>query len=845
MTKKDEQDAAEQLDTYLNRPDSAPGTVPPETAAVIGALREAAVHVKPRPGFVNELAQELRARENIITQPEKPRSLLVRALAGGLTLVGAVALIVVIAGLFARPANEPALADIDDTPPSQPALIANAERGFLAGTELQVMEAPSSEPQRIAGYTYEPVPAPATAQELRAVAARFGMEDVRVYRQSPGNGLTAFAADGRSLAAGEPAGGRGGFYYSDPRVAPEAGDPLPFAESAAIAEAFLLESGYSPEGYELQPSDLNAQSALTSVRIIPLLDGRPVMGSSESTVTVNGAGEVLTAHILPFAATPTGEMIDAGSSRDALDQLLNGTGNYSYNWNQQNSGADHRVFTPSSVAGSPGETVTVTGWPTILADLETGESLVQLYGAGGAMYLITDLDLGKREGDPAVAQRGLAVTGRLEEQLGPRAWRLSALSWEPYSQMPECRSGLVEQRLDGLYLHPDGEEDGYLIAAAPEALESGARVELCADQFALGEALAWHYISVPPMSEVEFSGGGSVGSASAVEVVSVDVTRVPEAVEPALVPGEEASGGAIVDEERAVAAQPMAPSVESPYAPGEQVDVVGRVTGAIQLAGDERIHEIFLAVDTDGDPATFAVGFRLLGEPELLDAISEHYYLQVAVTGTIVDTGDWAQAIEVASFERVSPGEQIKGFLGQMSVETIEGREVTVFTDEASGGRFAVNPAAGALGLGGEEVGRVWLSGVVAADETFAGLPVLEVLTQSRGTQIDSLEHAGELPLELTMPVYDPGRYGPRGELGDSLIVERIVLGYRMDSVPVSMTEPGQPPTEFNTMLRPAWLFEGYTADGRARFTIQLPLGDNPPAAVPFPTPTPLPMRGE
>jgi hypothetical protein len=66
-----------------------------------------------------------------------------------------------------------------------------------------------------------------------------------------------------------------------------------------------------------------------------------------------------------------------------------------------------------------------------------------------------------------------------------------------------------------------------------------------------------------------------------------------------------------------------------------------------------------------------------------------------------------------------------------------------------------------------------------------------------------------------------------------------------MDSVPVSMTEPGQPPTEFNTMLRPAWLFEGYTADRRARFTIQLPLGDNPPAAVPFPTPTPLPMRGE
>jgi hypothetical protein len=843
VTRKDEKGAAEQLDTYLNRPERATGTVPPETAAVIEALQEAASHVTPRPGFVNELAQKLRARETVMSQPEKQRSLLIQALAGGLTLVAAIALIVVIAGLFARPADEPALADIDNTPPSQPALIANAEQGFLAGTELQVLEAPSGETQSIAVYTYEPIPVPATAEALRAVAARFGMADVRVYRQSSGNGLTAFAADGRSLAAGEPGGGRGGYAYSDPRVAPEAGDPLPFAEAAAIAEAFLLATGYAPTGYELQPTEMGVQGALTNVRIVPLLDGRPVTGSSESTVTVNGAGEVIGAHILPFAASPTGDVVDAGSARDALQQLLAGTGSYSYNWNQQDGvSADYRVFTPSSVAGSRGDVVTINGWPTILTDVETGESLVQLYATGGALYLITDLQLGE-DGSPA-AQRGIAVTGQLEEQLGPRAWRLSALSWEPYSQTPDCRTGVVEQQGDGLYLYPDGEDNEYLVTAPPEALESGARVQLCAERFAAGEALTWLHISTPPLSEVQSAGGGSAGSATAVEVVQVDVTRVPEAVEPALAPGEEAAAVTTVVEERAVAAQPMAPSVESPYAPGEQVNVVGRVTGAIQLAGDERMHEIFLAVDTDGDPATFAVGYRLLGEPELLDAISEHYYLQVAVSGTIVGTGDWAQAIEVASFERVSPGEQIGAFLGQMTVETIEGREVTVFTDEASGERFAVNPAAGALGMASEEEGRVWLSGVIT-DETFAGLPVLEVLTQSRGTQIDSLEHAGELPLERTMPVYDPGRYGPRRELGDSLIVERIVLGYRMDTVPVNVTEPGQPPTEFDMVLRPAWLFEGRTADGRARFTIQLPLGDGPPAAVPFPTSTPLPMPGE
>ena len=128
--KKENRKAAEQLNAYIDRPDQGREELPPADAAVVGALQRAAASTKPRPGFVNQLAQELSAREN--TMPEQPegRTLIFRLLAGGATLVAAVALLVVIAGLFARRPDEPALEDMDITPPNQVEFVGNAD-GFL------------------------------------------------------------------------------------------------------------------------------------------------------------------------------------------------------------------------------------------------------------------------------------------------------------------------------------------------------------------------------------------------------------------------------------------------------------------------------------------------------------------------------------------------------------------------------------------------------------------------------------------------------------------------------------------------------------------------------------------
>jgi hypothetical protein len=839
VNREDERDIAERMDAYIDEPQRDPNVVSREVARVVDTLQQAAADVTPRPGFLNELAQELRAREKTIMQQDKPRPLLFRVLAGGLTAVAAIALVVVVAGLFARRADEPALADLDMTPPSQPALIANAETGFLAGTQIQVMDAPSGERQQLPGYTYQQPPVPQTAAEMREIAARFGLDDVRIYQQHGSGSLTAIAADGRTLTMGDPAFNRGGYYYSDPTVALDTGEALPFASAAAAAEAFLQASGMAPEAYELQPGLTGGQAGLTPIRVVPLLEGRPVTGGNETMVTVNGAGEVVSANIVPFAAMPTGELIDAGSAREALQQLLTGAGNYSYNWNTVDAPGENpaRVFSPSGAGGSPGETVTIDGWATVYTDIETGETLVQLYSGRGSLYYVDGLELGEMERNSAMAGSGISVTGLLEEQLGERAWRLQAQSWEATSQQPECRVGTVERAEAGFYFYPDGDEQRYLLGEAPEDLHGGLRVELCAGQFDPAVPLDWLHMAAPPMAEVRSSGGGSGGSAVAVEVVEVEVTPLP--VAPTPVPLGEA-GGVVEERTVVVPPPPAALPADSPYKPGDEVDLTGRVTGMIRLDGDERVYEIALLVDTDGDPTTFPTSFGLQGEPELLEALSEHYYLQVAVSGTIVEGQQWGQAIAVDSFERVSPEEKLEAFLGMMTVETIEGRDVTVFVDEATGQRYAVNPAAGSFGAG-EEGARVWIAAVVHGGETFGGLPIIEILSQSQGSQIDALQTAAELPVDRAMPVYDPRLSGPRGDLGDSLIVDRIVLGYRLETIPLGAASGNRPPTEFTFTLQPAWLFEGRTADGQSRFAIQLPVGNDPPDVVPAPTPTPLP----
>jgi hypothetical protein len=810
--RKTEQQAVEQLDRYIDQPDAADDAVSHETRRVVDALQRAATNTRPHPGFVNELAQELSAREKSMPEPSQSHSrpLVLRLLAGGATLVAAVALLVVIAGLFARRADEPALEDVEITPPNQVDFISNAEGGFLAGVEVQVLDAPSTAPEQLTAYTFQPLAQPQTPEEARTIAARFGLDDVRIYRPSLGSGLTAFAADGRTLTlADSPVSV--GFYYSDPTVAAEAGEALPFDAAAAAAEAFLQPIGFLPAAYELQPAEEANRNGVTGVRVVPLLDGHPVIGS-ESQVSVNGNGEVTGAYVVPFDAAPTDETIDAGSGRDALQSLLSGPEVYSYSYNAVSTEGTPLVFTPAPPAGQNGDTVTVTGWPVIYTDVESGEQLVQLSSGGGVQYFVEGLAL---EGSDADRGAGLAVTGTLGKQLGPRSWRLSAQEFEQYNAQIECRTGSLERRTDGAYLVLDDGGARYPVPDAPAELENGARIELCAERFEPDEALSWIHIASPPSTEAVMSGGG--GSGRSVTAVQIEPTiTAPDTPAPAGpgATGEAYPPGVEVVEEVAVMIPPVVPEVvDLPYAPGEDVTITGRVTGGIWLEDEARRHDIYLSVDADDDLTTYPVALKLQGEPELLEEIARHYYLHVAVSGTIVEGDTGGQALQVDSFERVWPEEEVQAFLGHKRVETVEGREVTAFTDEATSERYIVDLHAGPMTLEDEER-RILVTGAVHPEATFGGLPVLDVLGERSGDPVDQMQSADELPVERSMPVHEAGGPTLGSEFGDTLIVERIVLGY--EAVRLGTSEQYR--------LTPAWLFYGRNAEGTIRFTLQLPL---------------------
>lgn len=843
--KNAQRQAAEQLNTSIDRPDQGREDLPPADAALVDALQRAAARTKPRPGFVNELAQELSAREKSMTQQANGRPLIVRLLAGGVTVAGMALLIVAIAALFARGPDEPALEDVDITPPDQVEFVGSAQGGFLDGVEIQVVDAPSTEPQQLAGYTFQPTAGPQTPEEARAIAARFGLDDVRIYRPALGSGLTAFAADGRSLTLADwpaSAGFYYGFYYSDPAVAVEAGEALPYEEAAAVAEAFLQPTGFLPAAYELEPGEASSQYGITGVRVVrvvPLLDGHPVIGN-ESMISVNGAGEVVSAYVAPFAAVPTGETIEAGSARDALQRLLAGPEAYSYSYNPVSAVGMPRIFSPPPPSAQSGDTVTVSGWPIVYTDVENGEQLVQLSSApGGVQYFVEGLALDGSGAETMGGGMGLAVTGTLGEQLGPRSWRLSAADYEPYGATPiDCRTGSLERLGDGAYLVLDDGETRYPVPNAPEALENGARIELCAEKFEPDTPLSWVHIASPPSSEVALASGVSGGS---VKAVQVEPTITPPEAPMPPEPGSTAEAyPAGVTKSVSVVPQPapMA-AVDSPYEIGDTVEVTGRVNGMIWLEEEEEEprYEIFLTIETDGDLTTYPFALQLQGERALLDEIAQHYFLHVAVQGTVVENESGGQALQVESFERVWPEEEIQAFLGHKRVETVDGRQVIVFTDEATGERFVTYLNAD-MGIQEEEERRVLVTGAIHPEVSFGGLRLLEVLQEQSGDPVDQMQSADELPVDRGMPVFSAASArGMGGELGDTLVVERIVLGYQADSGGTA----GQ------VTLAPAWLFYGRNPEGTIRFTVQLPLSSTAGAASPADSTylVPTPIRNE
>ena len=173
---------------------------------------------------------------------------------------------------------------------------------------------------------------------------------------------------------------------------------------------------------------------------------------------------------------------------------------------------------------------------------------------------------------------------------------------------------------------------------------------------------------------------------------------------------------------------------------------------------------------------------------------------------------------------RTWPDEKVEVFLGHYEVVTLEGRDVRLFVDEATGERYVdVTPlyyaeSGDALMSNQPHADDpVWVAGVVNPDPNaaFGGLPILTVIKQQGGPTLS--ENPSDWLLDMGMPLLRSE--GPRTPAGSSntLIVDWAVAGYTYYPHPRGVDGAG------DQTLQPSWLFYGHSADATTYFTLWTP----------------------
>lgn len=808
---KDEKRTADELEKYIDRPETYDGDLEPGLERVVDSLHHAASQPRPRPGFVNELAQRLQEKERTMSEKSRSRKLwsaFRRVAAGGVALAALLALVVVAAGLFSRFEPEPAALDEEQATESDtPIQTVVATEGAFEGAEFVLMTELSDEPGEAALLTVLDVRSPPQTdggQNALAAAPNFGILDGTLY-ESPNdpNGWMVMAEDGRSVSYRQDGPLAGHIYYNNPQAQRETGERLPYAEAVEIAREFLQ----LPDDYEAAPEQSAPSSSHRAVRFYKVFEGRPIVGTEAAAeVAVSPGGQVAYARLMPMDVTPAGDPIPVKSARQAFDDLLQGEAGYSFSYNY--AGPDPvQHFKPPPPEWEVGDAVTVEGWLTVLPPVNGGEPHAELRARDGVTtYLLTGPDVAELVD---YSDQQIRASGAIAEQRGPARWEMTLASWEaqppPEGQSGACQIGLFRRDGDAATLETD-EGETYQLAYPPEELSGGERVEVCADAFSTGEPVEWVRMASPPASEANRSGGGGSGAVTVAEAVEVT---------PAVTTG----GGAVSESvTEIVGASDEAPA--SPYELGEPVSVIGTLIGSIEVDGDERTLDLGLLVNVGEDPLAPPLYFPLNGRRELLEEMSEHYRLHVSVQGTVVAAGEErhgpdGQAIQVQGFERVWPEEKLEAFLGRVQVETLEGRQVAVFTDETTEQRYVLAPHY----PGRVASERVWLSGVVHPEATFAGLPLLEPLETRTGSNVDAAESAGDLPLQTEIPVYDSAPAGGPPWMQGTLIIEEVVLGYHYQPTPRRPDEENGG-ADGPQRLEPVWIFTGHSDDGTIAFTI-------------------------
>jgi len=290
-----------------------------------------------------------------------------------------------------------------------------------------------------------------------------------------------------------------------------------------------------------------------------------------------------------------------------------------------------------------------------------------------------------------------------------------------------------------------------------------------------------------------------------------------QAEEPVSEPGELHQESVSTQVEVAPPANYEPPS--SPYQIGDEVELEGKVGATIYVDGDEHRVEAWFGSGLGPD---YDLTYRLTGSPDLLEELASHDQLHLRLRARIVydERSPLSQALEATHFEKIWPDEQVQGFLGTITVEMLDGREVAIFTDKESKQRYVLfRSLSSDFSLYSRDYMRdmsackqVFLAGVVRPDQAFAGLPVIDEGRMRTGGPVDAATSADQLPLEHPQVVDETGI-----RLKGLAIIDRVELSYYAPPGALGERPNGEVTPEFS-LVQPVWVFHGHTEDGRATF---------------------------
>ena len=675
---------------------------------------------------------------------------------------------------------------------------------------------------------------PSTPEEALAWAEQFDLSNPQVYRdvRDPGT-LIVIADDGQTLSFNADAPwaisyGRGvnPFFIwraGDPNNPP----PLSFEAARDIAIAFLEAHNLLPDAYQVEEESSTAPSGVEAppirhLLIRPLLDGYPVEGhDAEIRVQVGPDGTVYSAWLSPLAFA-RGETYPLRSAQEAFEALssgdIKGPFRLSIDWHAPAAVAEATQTTyyrPEPATYQAGDAATVRGSVGLLRAVATGQVQASLSNNDGTFELTGPA---LEEMAAELGYNEVVIEGIIQAELDSRRWRLAVTDWSIAPPLQANRFvGIVEMEGDITSLVAD---DGvrYRLLSPPDGLSAGDRVAVSAEVVpSEGDelpALHWFGIESPPATQ-QYVSGSSESVSVVVEQVQVEKEVIEAAPGPAELPPE------VVSERVEVTPSADYEPPVSPYQIGDEVELAGVVGATVYVNGDERRIEAGFRVGLGPD---YDLSYRLSGPPDLLEELAQYDRLHMRLRARVIFDEYWhlGQGLEVIRFEKIWPEEKVQGFLGTIGVETVDGREVVVFTDKENEQRYVLFSSLSEHFNAEDYVQyaeehrhhkQLFLTGVVRPDQTFAGLPVIEEAGMRSGSDVVAVTSADQLPLEAPQVIDESRMMRLKGRA----IVDRVELAYYAPPGAVGERPGAEAQPEFS-LVQPVWVFHGHTEDGRATF---------------------------